>query len=65
MTTDKAMVSAAPDWPEDPMVDVDESSSPPPDGGIWAWLQCAGGFCICFNTWGMLNSFGMNFTVIT
>ena len=29
-----------------------------PDGGLMAWLQCAAGFCIFFNTWGLLNSFG-------
>ena len=23
-----------------------------------AWLQCAAGFCIFCNTWGLLNSFG-------
>lgn len=28
------------------------------DGGFMAWLQCAAGFCIFFNTWGLLNSFG-------
>jgi hypothetical protein len=32
---------------------------PPPDGGFTAWLQCAAGFCVFFNTWGLLNSFGM------
>jgi len=31
---------------------------PPPDGGFLAWLQVAAGFCIFFNTWGLLNSFG-------
>lgn len=29
-----------------------------PNGGLWAWLQVAGGFCIFFNTWGVLNTFG-------
>lgn len=41
-------------------------SSPPkalpppsfPDGGTQAWIQCAAGFCIFFNTWGLLASFG-------
>jgi hypothetical protein len=33
--------------------------SPPPDGGFVAWLQCAAGFCVFFNTWGLLTSFGM------
>jgi MFS family permease len=30
-----------------------------PNGGLWAWLQVAGGFCIFFNTWGVLNTFGI------
>ncbi len=33
----------------------------PPDGGYLAWLQVASGFCTFFNTWGLLNSFGMHF----
>ncbi|KAF2179128.1 MFS general substrate transporter [Zopfia rhizophila CBS 207.26] len=33
--------------------------SPPPDGGVSAWVQCAAGFCIFFNTWGLLNTFGI------
>ncbi len=32
---------------------------PPPDGGLLAWLQVAGGFCLAFNTWGLLNTFGV------
>ena len=37
-----------------------ERGPPPvPDGGFVAWLQCAAGFCIFFNTWGLLNSFGL------
>ena len=30
-----------------------------PNGGLWAWLQVAAGFCIFFNTWGVLNTFGI------
>lgn len=33
--------------------------SPPPNGGYWAWMQVAAGFCIFFNTWGVLNTFGI------
>ena len=29
-----------------------------PNGGLRAWLQVAGVFCIFFNTWGILNAFG-------
>lgn len=32
---------------------------PPPDGGFEAWSQVAGGFCLFFNTWGILNAFGV------
>lgn len=35
-------------------------SSPPPDGGFKAWLQVAGGFMLFFNSWGILNAFGMS-----
>ncbi|TVY89549.1 Aspyridones efflux protein [Lachnellula willkommii] len=31
----------------------------PLDGGTLAWIQCAAAFCIFFNTWGLLNSFGV------
>jgi hypothetical protein len=30
----------------------------PSDGGFWAWIQCVTGFCVFFNTFGLLNSFG-------
>lgn len=32
--------------------------SPPQDGGAVAWLQCAGAFCLFFNSWGLVNTFG-------
>ncbi|KAH9825744.1 Major facilitator superfamily (MFS) general transporter [Teratosphaeria destructans] len=35
------------------------SPSPPPNGGIKAWLQVVGAFFFVFNTWGMANSFGV------
>ncbi|KAK3994999.1 major facilitator superfamily domain-containing protein [Cladorrhinum sp. PSN332] len=35
------------------------SSSPPPDGGLLAWLQVLGAFFLNFNTWGLLNTFGL------
>jgi MFS family permease len=42
-------------------------AAPPPqslkqnqvDGGLRAWLQVVGGWCIAFNTWGILNAFGI------
>lgn len=30
-----------------------------PNGGLQAWLQVAGAFMIFFNTWGILNTFGV------
>ncbi|KAJ5930363.1 hypothetical protein N7466_005856 [Penicillium verhagenii] len=33
--------------------------SPPPNGGLVAWLHVLGGFMLFFNTWGILNAFGV------
>lgn len=33
--------------------------SPPPNGGLQAWLHVLGGFMLFFNTWGILNAFGV------
>ncbi|KAJ5872924.1 uncharacterized protein N7529_005277 [Penicillium soppii] len=33
--------------------------SAPPNGGLVAWLHVAGGFMLFFNTWGVLNAFGV------
>lgn len=32
---------------------------PPPDGGTTAWLQVLGGYFLFFNTWGLINAFGV------
>ncbi|KAK3369967.1 putative monocarboxylate permease [Podospora didyma] len=32
---------------------------PPPNGGTLAWLQVLGAFFLNFNTWGLLNTFGI------
>jgi len=32
---------------------------PPPDGGLTAWLQVLGGYFLFFNTWGLINAFGV------
>ena len=29
-----------------------------PNGGLVAWLQCAGSFCLFLNCWGVVNAFG-------
>ncbi|OGM50534.1 hypothetical protein ABOM_000884 [Aspergillus bombycis] len=31
----------------------------PPNGGIRAWLQVVGSFFLFFNTWGLINSYGV------
>lgn len=33
-------------------------SSDIPNGGLLAWLQCAGSFFLFFNCWGVVNAFG-------
>lgn len=33
--------------------------TPAPNGGLQAWLQVVGGFGVFFNTWGLLNTFGV------
>ncbi|KAI3333355.1 MFS general substrate transporter [Ustulina deusta] len=32
---------------------------PPPNGGLQAWLHVVGGFMLFFNSWGLLNTFGV------
>lgn len=49
---------------ESPSVDKDltppaQVPPPPPNGGLLAWLQVLGGFMLFFNTWGILNAFGV------
>jgi MFS family permease len=34
-------------------------ADPPPNGGLSAWLHVGGGFMLFFNTWGILNTFGV------
>lgn len=31
----------------------------PPNGGLWAWLQLFAGFLLLFNSWGIINTFGV------
>lgn len=33
--------------------------SPPPNGGLVAWLQVAAAFALFFNTWGMISTFAV------
>jgi hypothetical protein len=46
----------SPAWPPGP---PDSPGGLPPDGGLKAWLQVAAGFMLFFNTWGLLNTFGV------
>ncbi|CAK1357395.1 putative transporter MCH4 [Cercospora beticola] len=41
------------------------ASSAPPNGGLKAWLQVLGSFILFFNTWGLVNSFGVFQTYYT
>jgi hypothetical protein len=59
IANDKPTLSTAPQRFDSPALDIDEGPSPPTDGEFWARIQCVGGFCIFFNTWGMLNSFAI------
>lgn len=40
-------------------VSVTPDVGPPPNGGIRAWLHVFGGFMLFFNTWGIMNTFGI------
>ncbi|KAL1962341.1 hypothetical protein VTN77DRAFT_9754 [Rasamsonia byssochlamydoides] len=39
--------------------DTNIEPSPPPDGGFKAWLHVLLGHLVFFNTWGVINSFGV------
>ncbi|KYK53982.1 hypothetical protein DCS_05931 [Drechmeria coniospora] len=45
--------------PPPPTETLPSSQSPPPDGGLVAWLHVLGGFMLFFNSWGLLNTFGV------
>lgn len=34
------------------------TTSDPPNGGVVAWIQCAGSFFLFFNCWGVVNTYG-------
>lgn len=64
VANDRPVQLVLPEQPKDSILDVNESHFTPPDDGFRAWIQCAGGFCIFFNTWGMLNSFGNGLRIV-
>ncbi len=41
-----------------PRLKPPDHSSLVPDGGLIAWIQCAGSFFLFFNGFGMVNTFG-------
>lgn len=47
------------DAPEETPKGPPPMGPPPPNGGFVAWLHVAGGFMLFFNTWGILNAFGV------
>ncbi|KAJ5731852.1 hypothetical protein N7493_003333 [Penicillium malachiteum] len=69
--TDQPILSAKPESSlPDPTVDSDLSTTenqtpekspvpPPPNGGLNAWLQVAAAFFLFFNSWGLVNTFGV------
>ncbi|MCJ1458806.1 hypothetical protein MMC28_009180 [Mycoblastus sanguinarius] len=44
---------------EAPSKHANKNASQPPNGGLRAWLHVLGGFMLFFNTWGILNAFGV------
>ncbi|PTB41165.1 hypothetical protein M441DRAFT_80572 [Trichoderma asperellum CBS 433.97] len=44
---------------EEPAAATGPVVGPPPDGGLWAWLQVVAGHLIVFNVWGYTISFGI------
>lgn len=49
-----------PPQPTDPSKNmVNKGPGPVPNGGLQAWLHVVGGFMLFFNTWGILNAFGV------
>jgi len=45
--------------PENEKQSVRPLANAVPNGGLTAWLQVAGGWMLFFNTWGLLNTFGI------
>ncbi|EME42369.1 MFS transporter-like protein [Dothistroma septosporum NZE10] len=56
-STAKEYLSSAP--PESTHVPSGPPGGPPPDGGTTAWLQVLAGYFLFFNTWGLINAFGV------
>lgn len=50
---------AAPPPPPPPPPSMNPMMMDKPNGGLQAWLTVLGGFMLFFNTWGILNAFGV------
>ncbi|KAJ5287859.1 hypothetical protein N7478_003545 [Penicillium angulare] len=53
------VVSAVTSNTQEDVAPAVQGPPPPPNGGLIAWLQVLGGFMLFFNTWGILNAFGV------
>ncbi|OBT58911.1 hypothetical protein VE04_00581 [Pseudogymnoascus sp. 24MN13] len=56
-TKDEREVTLPENMPEEPL--TEKPIAPPPDGGFAAWLQVLGAFLLFFNSWGIVNTFGV------
>lgn len=52
-------ITEKPELQASPPAPVPPPGGPPPDGGLTAWLQVLGGYFLFFNTWGLINAFGV------
>ncbi|KAF2869474.1 major facilitator superfamily domain-containing protein [Massariosphaeria phaeospora] len=58
MTTTNLSIRAGKNH-ENILEEIPSTSPIAQDGGAVAWLQCAGAFCLFFNSWGLVNTFGI------
>jgi MFS family permease len=59
ISSDTLQTPESHDVPEETPKGPPPMGPPPPNGGLVAWLHVAGGFMLFFNTWGILNAFGV------
>lgn len=55
----KSMTTIKKQPASEPAPPAASSIGPPPNGGLLAWLHVLGAFALFFNTWGILNAFGV------
>ncbi|MCJ1378975.1 hypothetical protein MMC17_002074 [Xylographa soralifera] len=56
---EKSLELSAEPKSEAPAIRTANNAGPPPNGGLRAWLQVLGSFMLFFNSWGLLNTFGV------